>query len=813
MKYSYNWLQKHIGESVRTPIEIEAMLTACAFEVEEVVDLGDDTILDIKVLPDRSHDALSHLGMAREILSLYRRPGDAGLVKQFCYSDIDKKSTLPAPGVMIEDTKACPRFMAMTIRNIKVGPSNQEIKKLLEAIGQKSINNIVDVTNYVLYDLGKPMHVFDADKVVGTITVRFAKIGEELTTLDGKNIKLDETILVIADEQGPLSIAGIKGGTRAEVDINTTSIVIESANFSSTLLRKTSTKVGIKTDAVRRFENGITSELCEPGLLATANLILQTASTAKTEISGITDIYPRREVQYKVGVSTSEINKVLGKELSSERVRNLLAQRDFEFEEKNVFNEVVRLAKESLDAPYKRGASVLYDAPTVFDCSSLTAYLYKEVGIAIPRIAVDQYVFSYERIGEPQLGDLLFLNTGVEKTNAGSHYSQVLGKDIAESAIRYESVEWIPGTKVETGIDHVGIYIGDGYVVQATSSVGKVLCEKISESNLFKKGYTARYIIKENESRFVVTVPFERLDIRIKEDLVDEIGKLVGTSDSKPTTTYENATIGTLDKNTYYTSLVRNLLIAEGFSEVMNSSFSMIGDTGIVNSVDPTKNKLRNDLINFGGLGLTDTMLKAIYFKDFLGEEEVIKVFEIGSVFKDGIEKTNIIIGFTAKSKKLKKEFKSLIRETYEYLCKSIPFISLPNANFLSDINGDETVEFTLDTKDIQEPDSREYFTNKDYKSNTKYQTLSNYPFITRDIAFFVPGGTDILEVENMIRENVSDLCVKFYRFDEFPKDGKVSYGYRLIFQSFDKTLTDTEVQPYMDKVYKSLSEQGFEVR
>jgi len=152
----------------------------------------------------------------------------------------------------------CFRYMGRIIRNIKVKPSPQWLKNSLESMGQKSINNIVDATNYVMFDIGNPIHIFDLDKLESSqIIIRRAKKEEKFTTLDKKEIVLDESILVIADSKDVLSIAGIKGGTKAEVDENTKNIVIEVANFDAVTIRKASKKLGIFTDSVKRFENGI----------------------------------------------------------------------------------------------------------------------------------------------------------------------------------------------------------------------------------------------------------------------------------------------------------------------------------------------------------------------------------------------------------------------------------------------------------------------------------------------------------------------------------------------------------------------------
>jgi phenylalanyl-tRNA synthetase beta subunit len=640
------------------------------------------------------------------------------------------------------------------------------------------------------------MHAFDADKVVGTITTRFANSGESLTTLDGKLVVLDETVLVLADDEGPLDIAGIKGGTKAEVDRNTKNIVLVSSNFNSTLIRKTTQKVGIKTDAAKRFENGITSELCAPALLATLELVLKCAKTDATQISHITDIYPHPESWiYKVGLSLHEVNRILGTELTDTDIEKLLSQREFKYRITTLTEVLETEVDRLLGAEYSRVSNMRQDAPERFSCSSLVSYLYTLAGIPMPSISVDKYVFGAPVLKEDlALGDLIFSNTG-------------------EGRIYTETVEYKQRTPVPEGVDHVGIYMGQGKVLHASKTINGVGIEEVSSAENFKNIVGYRRIASDsNQKRYVVEIPAERLDIRIKEDIVDEIGKLIGTEHATPSFKYDNTTKGSVSKSTHYSALIRNLLIEEGYSEVMTTSFSNEGDIAILNSVDPKKNHLRTTLFS----GMIETLDKGLYYSAFLGPEEMIKVFEIGNVFADGKEKTNIAIGAASKNKKIIKELKNSIRSVSEELFKKIGLTSMPSLYFMGASDGrSEIIEFTIDTFGLYESSDDNIFSRNDYKSDTKYQTLSNYPFITRDVAVFVPGTEPEDSLEKALRDNAGQLAVKIYQFDKFQKEGdpRVSYGYRMVFQAFDRTLTDVEVEPSMQEVYKVLKEKGWEVR
>jgi phenylalanyl-tRNA synthetase beta chain len=190
MKFLKSWLQDYIVETLPTDAVIIDALNRKAFEVEEVIAIEDDTVFDIKVLPNRAHDALGHHGMAYELCASLGLTFDTS--KEVAENRDFYDSSIGAPLVAIDDAVACTRFMSMRIDHVSVEESPLWLKKRLEAIGQRSINNIVDITNYVQFALNKPMHAYDARSIKGTLRARFAHAGETLTTLDDKELTLDE---------------------------------------------------------------------------------------------------------------------------------------------------------------------------------------------------------------------------------------------------------------------------------------------------------------------------------------------------------------------------------------------------------------------------------------------------------------------------------------------------------------------------------------------------------------------------------------------------------------------------------------------
>lgn len=343
MKTSYSWLQNYFDEKLPEPEKISDGIIFHSFEVEDIEKKGNDTIFDIKILPDHAHDCLSHWGIAKEISAIFDLK-----IKNKENKIFDKKETKLE--ITIEDDK-CLRYMGRIVRNIKVGESPEWLKEKLLVIGQKPINNIVDAANFIMFDLGQPIHCFDLDKLESEkIIIRNGKIGENLTTLDKKEVNLDDSILVISDIKDPLAIAGIKGGTKAEVDNSTKNIIIEVANFNPTTTRKTAKKINIQTDAVKRYENEISPELCSITMDSITDMIY---SLAGGEAEDIVDVYPKKQEQKIVSVSVDYINKRLGSNFTKEEIESVWSKLKFEYSEKdNIFDIKIPFLRLDLIGPH-----------------------------------------------------------------------------------------------------------------------------------------------------------------------------------------------------------------------------------------------------------------------------------------------------------------------------------------------------------------------------------------------------------------------------------------------------------------------------
>lgn len=309
MKISYNWLQRHIEEKLPDPEPLKQTIIFHAFEVEEIEEKNGDTIMDIKVLPDRAHDCLGHAGMAREIAGLL------GLT--FISYPLPNLSTLPLNTKIEIQSDICRRYIAVEMKDIKVGPSPDWLKDAIEGVGMRSINNVVDATNLVLLDDGQPVHAYDADKIDGGIVVRLAHEGEQITTLSQEVKALVVTDLVIADYLGPLAVAGVKGGTSAEITESTKRIIVEVANFAPTPIRKTSRRLNLVTDASKRFENELTPEIAYDAARHVVGIIQKVAGG---EVSGVFDHYPTAEPSRSLSFTLSDITRLLGATITSAQI-------------------------------------------------------------------------------------------------------------------------------------------------------------------------------------------------------------------------------------------------------------------------------------------------------------------------------------------------------------------------------------------------------------------------------------------------------------------------------------------------------------
>jgi phenylalanyl-tRNA synthetase beta chain len=346
MKISKQWLDTFFTAPLPPAAQLADALTFHAFEIDGIETVRptrsntEDQILDVKVTPNRGHDCLSHRGIAKELSAILKLPLQN---EPFAVRPILAPITTEVT-IVIQRTDLCKRYIAGYIKGVKVGPSPEWLKQRLEAVGQRSINNVVDATNFVMFNLGQPLHAFDAGKLGSlSLGVRAAKEGEVMVALDKKSYTLNGSMLVITAGDTPVGIAGVKGGMPAAIDETTQDIVIESANFDGVSVRKTAAALKLRTDASARFEQVLSPELAAHGMQAVALLIQEVAGG---DLAGFAGVYPEPQKPMYANVTTDKVNAILGTALTGADIADVFARLGFAYKEEAGVFEV--------QAPFER---------------------------------------------------------------------------------------------------------------------------------------------------------------------------------------------------------------------------------------------------------------------------------------------------------------------------------------------------------------------------------------------------------------------------------------------------------------------------
>ncbi len=353
MKIQKDWLQQYVKCSLPTP-ELGHLLTMAGLEIEadEQVALkgGELTdVLELNVTPNRGY-CLSHIGVAREVAAL----AQSSLTLDDPVKKLEQARRGSAIGksltVNLQDPELCPRYSALVIENVTVKPSPQWLQNRLTAVGLRPINNIVDITNFVLMEYGQPLHAFDLSLLKkNEIVIRRAKEKEVIETLDGSQLTLETDTLVIADGVRPVALAGVMGGANSQVTDKTQTIVLESACFDPSSVRKTSKKYGLRSDSSYRFERGIDIDAVISAQARAALLIEELAGG--TIASGEIDLYPSPRPALNLSFRVERCNAVLGTSLKADAVGNYLKALNMKIEkaENDRFNVTVPASRPMIE--------------------------------------------------------------------------------------------------------------------------------------------------------------------------------------------------------------------------------------------------------------------------------------------------------------------------------------------------------------------------------------------------------------------------------------------------------------------------------
>jgi phenylalanyl-tRNA synthetase beta chain len=322
MKVVYNWLKEFVDVTA-SPADLRARLSLAGVAVDSIEETAAGPVLDAEVTANRP-DCLGHLGIAREVAAIYRLP----LKPLHPKLKESPEKAADATRVEIQAPDLCGRFTARVLRSVNVQPSPDWLRQGLEAIAEKSINNVVDVTNYVMFELGHPLHAFDFDKLhEHRIVVRRAKPGEKIRTLDGAERALTKDMCVVADAGRAVGIGGVMGGAETEISFSTRNVLIECAWFDPVSIRRTSKALGLRSEASYRFERGADPAMAELASQRAAELIQQVAGGEL--LAGVVDVYPHRAPKQKIELSRQELLRVMGADVPDRDIESILSALGF----------------------------------------------------------------------------------------------------------------------------------------------------------------------------------------------------------------------------------------------------------------------------------------------------------------------------------------------------------------------------------------------------------------------------------------------------------------------------------------------------
>jgi len=325
MKVSYNWLKEFVDVAA-SPEEVASRLAVSGTNIASIENGAHGAVIDAEITSNRP-DCLGMLGIAREIGAIYRLPLKTSSPKP---AESKTAKASEAVKVKIDAPDLCGRFTARVIRGVKIQPSPKWLKDRLEAAGTASINNVVDISNYVMLELGHPLHTFDYDLVRDhSIVVRRAKPGEKIKTLDGVERTLDPNTCMVCDGDGsrPVGIGGIMGGAETEISFSTKNVLIECAWFDPISIRRSARALRLHTEASTRFGRGADPEMAEFASRRAAELILQLAGGEL--LSGVVDVYPGKRAAKKITITRAELLRIMGADVPDKDLETILSALGF----------------------------------------------------------------------------------------------------------------------------------------------------------------------------------------------------------------------------------------------------------------------------------------------------------------------------------------------------------------------------------------------------------------------------------------------------------------------------------------------------
>ncbi len=373
MKISYNWLKCYVDIKMDAQ-RLAEILTMAGLSVDSVAALADDYIFEIEVTSNRP-DCLSVTGIAREVAAL---TGKRLKIPLQTTDHRPRTTGCRAVKISVEDKKLCPRYTGRVIENVRVAESPKWLKNKIAAMGMRTVNNVVDITNFCLFELGEPMHAFDLDKISGqTVIVRKARKGEKIITIDGIERKLDETMLVIADKDKPIAVAGVMGALATEVTASTKNILLEAAVFDPVSIRRTARILGISTESSYRFERKVDPEAVLRASDRASGLIAQEAGGAAGKI---VDIGGKAAAKKTLVLRYGRLNGLLGVSVPPAKVKDILQSLGFRI--RAILKETLTVEIPSFRQDIKAEVDLIEEVARIWG--------YEKVPLTLPPIPSNQ---------------------------------------------------------------------------------------------------------------------------------------------------------------------------------------------------------------------------------------------------------------------------------------------------------------------------------------------------------------------------------------------------------------------------------------
>lgn len=421
------------GEEIGLETKEDGIYDLSTFNVNEGTPLAkvfgySDAIfeMDNKAITHRP-DLWGHYGIAREVAAITNKK----------FKQLKLAVKFPAKGeklnVQVKDFDLCARYCGLIIKNVKIEESPKWLKDRLTAVGYRPISNIVDATNYVMAELGQPMHAFDKNYIKGGIIVRRAKKDEKIITLDGEERKLDETMLVIADHEKPVALAGVMGGENSEINENTTEIILESANFNAENVRKTSTKLGLRTESVQRFEKSLDPMLTETAIKRLSKLILKLCPSAK--IAG--PLADEKKISAKKITVEVDIDKVcskIGAKISAAQIKKILTSLEFGVTQQSPKSKILKVT-----VPSFRSTKDIDIQDDIIE-EVVRMYGYHNIKEILPDLPIKLPLYNKERALKHQARRLLSYMFGMSEVFNYSFYGHDEIKKSLLDAEKFESM-------------------------------------------------------------------------------------------------------------------------------------------------------------------------------------------------------------------------------------------------------------------------------------------------------------------------------------------------------------------------------------